>query len=90
MVDSLSGLQVGNFQVNSRAISLTETTYLAPIAQVKGHTFVAFAQGNQDGIGHFVTLGNGTFGLEDLYGGGDRDFNDVEFGFVFKSVTPLA
>jgi hypothetical protein len=90
MVDSLSGLQVGNLQVNSRVISLTESTYLAPIAQVKGHTFVAFAQGNQDGIGHFVTLGNGTFGLEDLYGGGDRDFNDVEFGFAFKSITSLA
>ena len=90
MVDSLSGLQVGNLQVNSRVISLTESTYLAPIAQVKGHTFVAFAQGNQDGIGHFVTIGNGTFGLEDLYGGGDRDFNDVEFGFAFKSITSLA
>ncbi len=90
MVDSLSGLQVANLQVNSRVISLTESTYLAPIAQVNGNTFVAFAQGNQDGIGHFVTLGNGTFGLEDLYGGGDRDFNDVEFGFAFKSITSLA
>ena len=89
MVDSLSGLQVANRQVNSSSISLKETTYLAPIAQVKGNTFVAFAQGNQDGIGHFVTLANGTFGLEDLFGGGDRDFNDVQFGFTFKSVSPV-
>ena len=88
-VDALTGLQVGNRQTSTRAISLQETTYLAPIAQVNGNTFVAFAQGNQDGIAHFVTLANGTFGLEDLYGGGDRDFDDQVLGFNFKSVSTV-
>ncbi len=88
-VDALTGLEVGNRQTTSRSIALRETTYLAPIAQVNGHTYVAFAQGNQDGIGHFVTLANGTFGLEDLYGGGDRDFDDQVLGFSFKSVSTV-
>ena len=90
MVDSLTGLRVGNRQtIAAVAITLQESSYLAPIAQVNGNTFVAYAQGNQDGIAHFVSLGNGTFGLEDLFGGGDRDFDDQVIGFVFKSVTTV-
>jgi hypothetical protein len=89
-VDALTGLQVGNRQTTTReSITLQETTYLAPIAQVNGNTFVAFAKGNQDGIAHFVSLGNGTFGLEDMFGGGDRDFDDQVVGFAFKTVTTV-
>ncbi|MCX5945830.1 MAG: hypothetical protein NTZ53_11145 [Cyanobacteria bacterium] len=90
MVDSLTGLRVGNRQASAAvAITLEESTYLAPIAQVNGNTFVAFAQGNQDGIAHFVSLGNCTFGLEDLLGGGDCDFDDQVVGFAFRSVTTV-
>ena len=90
MVDSLTGLRVGNRQSTAAvAITLQESSYLAPIAQVNGNTFVAYAQGNQDGIAHFVSLANGTFGLEDLLGGGDRDFDDQVIGFVFQSVTTV-
>jgi Domain of unknown function (DUF4114) len=31
-------------------------------------------------------LGNNTFGVEDLYGGGDRDFNDVVVSINVKTV----
>jgi hypothetical protein len=87
MVDSLSGLRVGNGQTSSRFTTLQESTYLAPIAQVNGHTFVSFDKGNTDGISHFVTLGTNTFGLEDLHGGGDKDYDDQVISFVFSKVV---
>ena len=87
LVDGLTGLHVGNRQTTNRSISLQESTYLAPIAQVKGNTFVAFARGNADGISHFVSLGSNMFGLEDIYGGGDRDFDDQVIGFTFREIV---
>ena len=35
-------------------------------------------------ISHFREFGNGVIGLEDLYGGGDNDFDDLIFGFDLK------
>jgi hypothetical protein len=90
MVDALTGLQVGNRQTNSRSITLQESTYLAPIARVNGHTFVAFARGNADNIAHFVMLGTNTFGLEVKFGGGDLDYDDQVISFNFKPVSSLA
>ena len=90
MVDSLTGMRVDNGQTSSRLITLQESTYLAPIAQVNGHTFVSFDKGNTDGISHFVTLGTSTFGLEDLHGGGDKDYDDQIISLVFsKLVNPV-
>ena len=90
MVDSLTGMKVGNQQTSSSLITLQESTYLAPIAQVNGHTFVSFEKGNTDGISHFVTLGTNTFGLEDLHGGGDKDYDDQIISLVFsKLVNPV-
>jgi Domain of unknown function (DUF4114)/SdrD B-like domain len=34
---------------------------------------------NTDGVEHVRMLGNNKFGFEDMYGGGDRDFNDLIF-----------
>ena len=90
MVDSLTGMRVDNGQTSSRLITLQESTYLAPIAQVNGHTFVSFDKGNTDGISHFVTLGTNIFGLEDLHGGGDKDYDDQIISLVFsKLVNPV-
>ena len=86
-IDGLSGLAVADNQTNSRPFSLQETTCLAPFAQVHGDTFFAYARANVDGIGHFLALGNNMFGLEDLLGGGDRDFDDLVLGFKFTSVS---
>ncbi|EAU75404.1 DUF4347 domain-containing protein [Synechococcus sp. RS9916] len=61
--------------------------YLAPYAKVQSNTFFAFAKANADGISHFRVLGNNVFGLEDQFGGGDRDFDDHIIGFQFDSVT---
>ena len=61
--------------------------YLAPYAKVQSNTFFAFAKANADGMSHFRVLGNNVFGLEDQFGGGDRDFDDHIIGFQFDSVT---
>ena len=41
---------------------------------------------NPDGIAHVDAPGTGVLGFEDLFGGGDRDFNDV----VLRAGTPVA
>ncbi|WP_115018958.1 DUF4347 domain-containing protein [Synechococcus sp. UW140] len=61
--------------------------YLAPYAKVQSNTFFAFAKANSDGISHFRVLGNNIFGLEDQFGGGDRDFDDHIISFQFDSIT---
>jgi hypothetical protein len=78
---------VGNRQSSSSFITLQESTYLAPIAQVNGHIFVPFEKGNTDGIAHFVSLGTNRFGLEDLFGGGDNDCDDQTIVFDFSKVV---
>jgi hypothetical protein len=41
------------------------------------HAYFNYFGANPDRVDHFRLLGNNTFGVEDLYGGGDRDFNDL-------------
>jgi hypothetical protein len=70
---------------------------LAPLAEVDAgttrHTFFAFNEANADGVQHFQVLGDNIFGFEDLYGGGDRDFDDHIFSFIATALIgtpPLA
>jgi len=86
-VDSLSGMSVGNKLTSSKAIALSETTFLAPFAQVNGNTFFGFAAANTDKISHFRVLGTNMFGLEDMLGGGDRDFDDNVLVFKFDTIA---
>ncbi len=39
--------------------------------------FFVYLGANPDKVDHVRLLGENTFGFEDLYGGGDRDYNDV-------------
>ncbi|MEH2118317.1 DUF4347 domain-containing protein [Nostoc sp.] len=39
--------------------------------------YFAFLGANPDGIDHFSSLGNNTFAFEDLFGGGDKDYDDL-------------
>jgi hypothetical protein len=41
---------------------------------------------NPDGISHFVSLGSNTYGFEDNWGGGDRDFNDLVFNVASSQI----
>ncbi len=46
--------------------------------------YFAYTSANPDGQVHAMVLGNNTFGFEDLFGGGDFDYNDliVQVNFV--------
>jgi hypothetical protein len=83
-VSALGNLQVGNNQTRRFDFSITESDMIAPFAVVQGNTFFAFAGANPDQINHFRSLGKNTFGLEDMFGGGDRDFDDQVMSFVFS------
>ncbi|MEO0838114.1 MAG: VWA domain-containing protein [Cyanobacteria bacterium J06643_5] len=39
--------------------------------------YFSFSEANSDKIEHIRSLGNNTLGLEDLFSGGDNDFNDM-------------
>jgi hypothetical protein len=88
-VDGLSGLTVGNLQSTGGRATVTENALLAPMALVKTATaedmFYVFAAANPDGLSHFRRLGDNVFGLEDLKGGGDLDFDDHIF--AIRSVS---
>jgi hypothetical protein len=87
VVDALTGMTVGNHQTNKREFDLAGGGYLAPIAEVSGNIYVGFAAGNVDGHAHFQMLSTNTFGLEDLRGLGDRDFDDQILSFAFTKVN---
>jgi hypothetical protein len=50
-------------------------------------TYFAFGAANADQISHFRVLGTNVIGLEDPRGGGDKDFDDLIFGFKLKSLS---
>jgi Ca2+-binding RTX toxin-like protein len=50
------------------------------------HAYFNYLGANPDKQDHFRLLGNNNFGIEDLYGTGDRDFNDVVVKIDIRSV----
>ena len=82
-VDQLSGLTVGNLQSSGGRVNLNESSLLAPMALVttteSEDTYFSFAAANRDLISHFRRLGDNVFGMEDLLGGGDLDYDDHIF-----------
>ena len=81
----LDGLSTAQGQVSLRQGVLQEDGLLAPYAQVAGDgTYFGFAAANPDGIAHIISLGRNVFGLEDLRGGGDRDFNDLVISLALQ------
>jgi Domain of unknown function (DUF4114) len=49
------------------------------------HAYFNYVGANPDKVDHFRLIGNNTFGVEDLYGGGDRDFNDLVINLNIKT-----
>ena len=87
LVSQLGNLSVADDQITSRNFAdLTGGGFLAPYALVNGNTFFAYGAANGDGISHFRSLGNNLFGLEDVSGGGDLDYDDLVIGFNFTSL----
>ncbi len=50
------------------------------------HAYFNYIGANSDKVDHFRLNGTNTFGVEDLYGGGDNDFNDLVVTMNFKTV----
>ncbi|MEO1376707.1 MAG: spondin domain-containing protein [Cyanobacteria bacterium J06635_10] len=48
--------------------------------------YFSFLGANPDGVEHIRLLDNNTFGFEDLFGGGDNDFDDLLFQVDFEVV----
>jgi Calx-beta domain/Domain of unknown function (DUF4114) len=48
------------------------------------HAYFNYIGANTDKVDHFRLLGDNKFGVEDIYGGGDRDFNDLIFQIKIK------
>ncbi|WP_341882713.1 LamG-like jellyroll fold domain-containing protein [Synechococcus sp. UW140] len=88
---SLAGITTTNGQLAQKDFSLTAGSFYAPFAVVANteQTYFAFAAVNTDGVNHFKMMGSNTFGLEDLHGGGDRDYNDLLVGINFKNYVPV-
>lgn len=87
------GLSVANQSVGSGVTSLTAGAYVPFIivngsfesflnenpdnAPGGVQAYFAHQSANPDGQIHAMVLGNNTFGFEDLFGGGDFDYNDL-------------
>ena len=82
-INQLTGLTVGNLQSSGGRVNLNESSLLAPMAVVttiqSEETYFGFAAANRDLISHFRRLGDNVFGMEDLLGGGDLDYDDHIF-----------
>lgn len=52
---------------------------------LSSEVYTPYIEGNSDRADHFRLLGDNTFGIEDLRGGGDQDFNDIIFQVQFET-----
>jgi hypothetical protein len=80
LFSSLGTLSTSNSNtITSSITSFSDAEMIAPYASVHNtdQTYFSFTEANADGISHFREFGNGVIGLEDLYGGGDNDFDDI-------------
>ncbi len=48
------------------------------------HAYFSYIGANTDKVDHFRLLGDNKFGVEDIFGGGDRDYNDIIFQMNVK------
>jgi hypothetical protein len=87
LVAGLNQLQVADNRTNQLPFTLSGSSFLAPYAIVKGESMFAYAAANRDGIAHFRSLGRNQFGLEDMFGGGDRDYDDLVLGLNFTQLS---
>jgi hypothetical protein len=85
-----SGIDLGaENNGNANIIANLEQSFYMPIMVANGtlaeaasgqkldRTYTAFSGANADKTEHIRLLGDNTFGFEDMFGGGDRDYNDL-------------
>lgn len=91
--DGLASIEAGGYG----AFSQTEITgvdagdHIAMRLTSNGQTYWAFAAANEvvngEHVAHLWSYGLNTWGWEDLYGGGDRDYNDLIVQLDFTSTA---
>ncbi len=74
-----SSLEIKNKEINKFQFNAEAGKIYAPllINEVTGEQYFAFTGANSDKSAHFTALGPNGFGVEDLFGGGDKDFSDM-------------
>ena len=93
--DSLRGrisqdaAQMGSFSFAIEA--LDDTALIAPLVTTSaGDTWTPFAEANRDGLNHFQWAGGLSFQVEDQFGLGDGDFNDLQAVFSPMEINGIA
>lgn len=90
-ISNLSKISLSQNGSSSFVISLNGGFMMAPFAEItepgKENTFFSFAAANPDNFAHFRQLSLNSFGMEDMYNGGDKDFNDLIISFHFQDIT---
>ena len=89
---SLAGPGYGNYaQAMLQGVDAGDYVAMSLVNQTSGNTYFAFSQANESvggqSVGHLWSYGLNTWGWEDLYGGGDRDFNDLVVQLDFTSAS---
>ena len=89
-ISDLSHISLRADGSNSFSIDLAGGFLMAPFCVVTeaGHenAFFSYASANPDNISHFKQLSVNSFGMEDMLGGGDMDFNDLVVSFQFLAI----
>ena len=75
---TLSGGQYGLFLVADGDLSSLEEDFT--------QVYSSFSEANSDKFQHIRSLGDNTLGIEDLFNGGDNDFNDMVIQFEITEV----
>jgi hypothetical protein len=88
---AFDGIATTNRQLTQKDFNVAGGVFYAPFAIVAStqQTYFAFAAANTDGINHFKMMGSNVFGLEDMHGGGDKDYNDLLVGIDFKNYAAI-
>lgn len=89
---SLGGPGYGNYeQAGLLGVDAGDLVAMKLTNQTTGAHFWAFAHANEtvagQPVGHLWNYGLNTWGWEDTFGGGDRDFNDLIVGIDFTSAS---
>lgn len=86
---SQDAAQMGSFSFTLEA--LDGTALFAPIVTTSdGDVWTTFADANRDGQHHFRWSGGLSFQVEDLYGLGDGDFNDLQAVLTTLEINGIA
>ncbi len=87
---AISGPGWGNY-AETKITGVDSGDIIAFALTSAGQTYWSFASANEtvngNAVTHLWSYGANTFGFEDIYGGGDQDFNDLIVQLDFTSAT---